>query len=43
MGSNQTTDLQIMLCLNLVGTLQARSNTSDWEGLWTCLGVKFPG
>ena len=33
MGSNQTTDLQIMLCLNLVGTLQARSNTSDWEGL----------
>ena len=25
------------------GTLRAKSNASDWEGLWKCLGAKFPG
>ena len=25
------------------GTLRARSNASDWEGLCKCLGAKFPG
>ena len=25
------------------GTLWARSNASDWEGLCKCLGAKFPG
>ena len=29
--------------MSLVGTLRARSNTSDWEGLCKCLGAKFPG
>ena len=41
-ASKGATDLQIT-CLSLVGTLRARSNTSDWEGLCKCLGVKFPG
>ena len=29
--------------MSLVGTLQARSNVSNWEGLCKCLGAKFPG
>ena len=29
--------------MSLVGTLRARSNASDWEGLCKCLGAKFPG
>ena len=29
--------------MSLVGTLRARSNASDWEGLCKCLGTKFPG
>ena len=29
--------------MSLVGTLRARSNLSDWEGLCKCLGTKFPG
>ena len=29
--------------MSLVGTLQARSNTSDWEELCKCFGAKFPG
>ena len=29
--------------MSLVGTLRARSDTSSWEGLWKCLGTKFPG
>ena len=41
-ASKGATDLQIT-CLSLVGTLRARSNTSDWEGLCKCLGAKFPG
>ena len=28
--------------MSLVGMLQARSNASDWEGLFKCLGAKFP-
>ena len=28
--------------MNLVGTLQARSNVSDWDGLCKCLRAKFP-
>ena len=42
-GSNDMTDLQITYCLSLVGTLQARSNASDWERLCKCFGAKFPG
>ena len=40
-GSNDMTDLQIEGCLSWVGTLRARSNLSDWEGLCKCLGSKF--
>ena len=29
--------------MSLGGTLWARSNASDWEGLCKCLGTKFPG
>ena len=29
--------------MSLVGTLRARPNTSDWEGLCKCLEAKFPG
>ena len=29
--------------MSLIGTLRARSNASDWEGLCKCLGAKFPG
>ena len=29
--------------MSLLGTLRARSNASDWEGLCKCLGAKFPG
>ena len=29
--------------MSLVGTLRARSNSSDWEGLCKCLGTTFPG
>ena len=28
--------------MSLVGMLRARSNASDWEGLFKCLGAKFP-
>ena len=42
-GSNDMPDLQIKWCLSLVGTLQARSNTSNLEGLCKFSGAKFPG
>ena len=29
--------------MSLVGTLQARSNTSDWEELCKCFRAKFSG
>ena len=29
--------------MSLVGTLRARSNVSNWEGLCKCFGAKFPG
>ena len=35
---NDTTDLQMTYLLSLVGTLRARSNTSDWGGL--CKGLQ---
>ena len=28
--------------MTLAGTLRARSNTGNWEGLCKCLGAKFP-
>ena len=29
--------------MSFAGTLRARSNASDWEGLCKCFGAKFPG
>ena len=40
-GWNGTTDLQIMQCFSLVGTLRTRSNTSDWGQLRKCLEQSF--
>ena len=42
-ASNGRTDLQITKCLSLVRTLRARWDTRNWEGLYKCLGPKFPG